>query len=113
LVNVKSDQEEYCLQVQKNLQSAGVRVEVDTSRESLSYKIRNAQNRKIPYMVIIGDKEVTSGTLQPRFWDGKNLDPMAPEVFAEFIKQESGAFWGIDTNQNLETELTPIHWTLC
>ncbi|MFP3489674.1 His/Gly/Thr/Pro-type tRNA ligase C-terminal domain-containing protein, partial [Staphylococcus sp. SIMBA_130] len=49
---------EYAKSVQKKLQRAGIRVEVDERNEKIGYKIREAQMQKIPYMLVVGDKEV-------------------------------------------------------
>jgi len=54
---------------------------------------------KIPYMLVIGDKEVEAQTVTPRYKDGKNKAAMPPLNFAQLIKEESGVFWGIDVNQ--------------
>jgi threonyl-tRNA synthetase len=57
---------DYAAQVGEQLRAAGVRVEVDQSNEKLGAKIRNAQLRRIPWMLIIGEKEVSSGTVSLR-----------------------------------------------
>ena len=53
----------YCQDVAKKLEAQGIRVEVDESSEKLGYKIRKAQMEKVPYMAVIGDKEMENGTL--------------------------------------------------
>ena len=75
-----------------SLKAAGVRIQGDFRNEKLSFKIREAQLQKIPYMLVIGDKEVERGTVTPRFRDGKNLDPMKIDEFVIFIEQESKKF---------------------
>jgi threonyl-tRNA synthetase len=82
----------YGQDVLANLRAAGVRVQGDFRNEKLSFKIREAQLQKVPYMLVIGDKEVEQGTVTPRFRDGKNLEPMSSAEFAEFIEQESKKF---------------------
>jgi threonyl-tRNA synthetase len=52
--------------IRKTLYDAGIRVELDTRSEKIGYKIREAQLRKIPYMLIVGDKEAESGTVSVR-----------------------------------------------
>lgn len=99
LVTVTPAHEEYARTIMGFLKKNGVRVDGDLDNDKLSAKIRNAQLLKIPYMLVIGDKEVQTQTLTARFRDGKNLEPMSPENFLEFIKKESGVFWGLDTNQ--------------
>lgn len=99
IINVTDNQLEYSQKIERYLKEKGVRVDTDFGNEKLGYKIRNAQLMKIPYMLVVGDKEVAAGTLTPRFWDGKNLEPLSPEDFVSFIKKESGVFWGLDSNQ--------------
>ena len=53
--------------------AAGVRVQGDFRNEKLSFKIREAQLQKIPYMLVIGDKEMAPGTVTPRYRDGQTL----------------------------------------
>lgn len=74
------------------LREAGVRVQQDFRNEKLSFKIREAQLQKIPYMLVIGDKEVEQGTVTPRYRDGKNLDSMKPTEFIDFVELESKKF---------------------
>jgi len=74
------------------LRGAGVRVQKDFRNEKLGFKIREAQLQKIPYMLIVGDKEVENGTVTPRFRDGRNLDPVTATDFIRFITQEAERF---------------------
>ncbi|NPB05701.1 MAG: threonine--tRNA ligase, partial [Aquificae bacterium] len=68
---------------------AGFRVEVDLSEESLGAKIRKAELLKIPYMLVVGDKEVESGTVSVRGKrEGKNLGAMSVEEFKEFLRKK-------------------------
>jgi hypothetical protein len=55
--------------------------------EKLGYKIRQAQMQKIPYMLVIGDKEMEAGTVAPRVRDGKNLDALTVEQFIDLMKE--------------------------
>ena len=88
VVTVTENQVPFAKQVYRQLRNAGIRVENDVRNEKLSFKIREAQLQKIPYMLVIGDKEVEQGTVTPRYRDGKNLQAMTPEEFIEFVKQE-------------------------
>jgi threonyl-tRNA synthetase len=74
------------------LKEAGVRVQGDFRNEKLGFKIREAQLQKVPYMLVIGDKEVETGTVTPRYRDGKNLEAMKAEDFIVFVEQESRQF---------------------
>jgi threonyl-tRNA synthetase len=95
VINVAKDQEDYAEQVTRQLKAAGVRVDADLRNEKLGYKIREAQLEKVPYMIVLGGKEMEQGTLSPRFWDGKQLDSMTPEAFVEHVKTECGSLWAL------------------
>ena len=69
--------------------TAGLRVETDLRPETLRYKIREAQLQKIPYMVIIGDREKEQRTLSPRLRDGTELKDLPLEDFLTRLKSES------------------------
>jgi len=88
VVNVTDNQAEYAEEIFRRLRAEGVRVKKDLRNEKLGFKIREAQLEKIPYMLVIGDKEVEQGTVSPRHRSGKNLDSMAPEDFVAFVRRE-------------------------
>jgi threonyl-tRNA synthetase len=92
VLTVTDNQIPYAKQVCDTLLSAGIRVQHDFRNEKLGFKIREAQLQKVPYMLVIGDKEVETSTVTPRFRDGNNLDQMTPEKFSEFIAQETLSF---------------------
>lgn len=92
LLTVTDNQIPYAQEVLSQLREAGVRIEGDFRNEKLSFKIREAQLQKVPYMLVIGDKEMESGTITPRYRDGKNLDPMKPADFVSFVETESKNF---------------------
>ncbi len=75
--------------VLRTLTDAGVRMEADFRNEKLGLKVREAQLQKIPYMLIVGDKESDEGGVTPRLRTGKNLPFMSPETFVERIQEES------------------------
>jgi threonyl-tRNA synthetase len=89
VLTVTDNQIPYGQQVMAELREAGIRVQGDFRNEKLSFKIREAQLQKVPYMLVIGDKEVEQGTVTPRYRDGKNLDPMKTDEFVAFVEQES------------------------
>jgi threonyl-tRNA synthetase len=89
VLTVTDNQIPYGQQVLAELREAGIRVQGDFRNEKLSFKIREAQLQKVPYMLVIGDKEVEQGTVTPRYRDGKNLDPMKTDEFVAFVEQES------------------------
>ena len=88
IVTVTEQQLDYARKVFSELQDAGWRVELDERNEKLGYKIREAQLAKIPYAVVIGDKEAQSQTLAPRRRGGENLAPMPLNEFIEKLRSE-------------------------
>ncbi|HEY3307447.1 MAG TPA: threonine--tRNA ligase [Desulfuromonadaceae bacterium] len=92
LVTVTDNHIPFAQDVFKHLKQAGVRVQHDFRNEKLSFKIREAQLQKIPYMLVVGDKEVEQGTVTARYRDGKNLAPMKPAEFVDFIEKETKNF---------------------
>ncbi|MEE4353660.1 MAG: threonine--tRNA ligase [Desulfatiglans sp.] len=79
----------YAEEMYKNLVDGHVRVQTDFRNEKLGFKVREAQIQKIPYMVILGDKECEQRGLTPRKRDGKNLPFMTGEEFVRLIAEES------------------------
>jgi threonyl-tRNA synthetase len=79
----------YAQDVARALLDADLRVEVDTRPETLRYKIREAQVQKIPYMVIMGDREAAARTLAPRLRDGTELKDVPVEAFVQRLQEES------------------------
>jgi threonyl-tRNA synthetase len=88
IVTVTDHQLDYARRVSMELKEAGWRVELDERNEKLGYKIREAQLAKIPYAVVIGDKEVQARMLAPRRRGGENLAPMSLNDFVERLKSE-------------------------
>ena len=88
VLNVTDNQAAYAQQVCDQLRQQGVRVQADLRNEKLGFKIREAQMEKVPYMLVIGDKEMDAGTLSPRHRSGETLDPVNPAEFAAFVKEE-------------------------
>jgi threonyl-tRNA synthetase len=79
---------EYANQVATQLRAQGIRVEVDQRGERMNAKIRDAQNQKIPYMLVIGDREVEAGTVSVRLRSEENLGAMTPEAFNVRVEQD-------------------------
>ena len=74
--------------VYDKLRKAGVRIEKDLRNEKLNYKIREAQMDKMPYMLIIGEREKEDGTITVRMRNGENLPPMSVNEFAAKVLEE-------------------------
>jgi threonyl-tRNA synthetase len=79
---------DYAQQVSQRLGEAGFRVELDRRRETLGYKIRYHQTQKVPYMLIIGDKEQEGGLVAVRSRDSGDLGQMTLEAFIGRLKEE-------------------------
>ncbi len=88
LVTVTDAQQSFAREVYEKLRNAGVRVELDDRNEKLGYKIREAQSQKIPYMLVVGDREVQAGGISPRRRDGVQLELVSPEGFVAMVEQE-------------------------
>jgi threonyl-tRNA synthetase len=78
----------YGEKVLKDLIEANIRAEADFRNEKLGLKVRDAQMQKIPYMLVIGDKEVDKGGVTPRLRDGKGLEFMEIKEFISRIHEE-------------------------
>ena len=92
LMTVTDNQIPYGENVYLQLLDAGVRVERDFRNEKLGYKIREAQMQKVPFMLVIGDKEVESSKVSPRQRDGKNLGPMGPDEFISLVREKCSRY---------------------
>ena len=80
--------QDYCREMMQKLSDAGVRVELDDRSEKIGFKIRSAQMEKIPYMILVGDKDIEAGTISVR--SRKNGDEGATTIdeFVSRIKEE-------------------------
>jgi len=81
-------QAEYAEKYAEELRAAGVRVQADVRNEKIGYKIREATLQKVPYILVVGDKELEAGTVAVRLRDGKDLGPMTKADFAVRVKEE-------------------------
>jgi threonyl-tRNA synthetase len=79
---------EYSQSVAGRLREAGLRVEVDERNEKVGYKIREAQLQKIPYMLVVGDKEASAGTVAVRSRDAGDLGPRPVEELLQQARAE-------------------------
>ncbi len=79
---------EYAKEVQEKLVAAGIRVEIDEREEKIGYKIREAQMQKIPYMLVLGDKEVEAGEVNVRKYGEQKSESMPFETFLAKIQSE-------------------------
>jgi threonyl-tRNA synthetase len=85
LVTVTDRQNEYASSVEKELKARGVRARADIRNEKLGFKIREAQQAKVPVIGVIGDRELEEGTVAPRLRDGTQLEAMSVDAFAQWL----------------------------
>ncbi|MGC8842940.1 MAG: threonine--tRNA ligase, partial [bacterium] len=78
----------YGEEVANYIKQGGFRVEVDARNETLNYKIREAQVEKVPYVLVVGDREMENRTVSPRKRGGENLAPMKIEEFVNYLTKE-------------------------
>ena len=88
IIPITDKHNEYCNSINLKLKDAGVRSEVDESNERMNAKIRQAQLKKIPYMIIIGDKELETQTISVRSRTQKNSDVNSIIDFIKNIQEE-------------------------
>lgn len=88
LVPISEAHHEYALQVKQKLEQAGIRVKADMRNEKMNYKIREAQLQKIPYMLVMGDKEVENNTVAVRARKEANGGVKSVDEFVASILEE-------------------------
>ena len=79
---------DYAAQITAQLDAAGIRVENDLRSEKLGYKIREAQMQKIPYMLVVGDRDMENGTVSVRTRQGEDLGAMTLDAFVAKCQSE-------------------------
>jgi threonyl-tRNA synthetase len=92
LATVGEEQISYSGGVYDTLRERGIRVDRDFRNEKLGLKVREAQLMKIPYLLVIGKKEVESRTVAPRKRGGENLSSVGLESFLELIAKENDPY---------------------
>jgi threonyl-tRNA synthetase len=88
VLTVTDEHKKYGANVVEELKTEGWRVEFDGRNEKLGYKIREAQLAKVPYAVIIGDKEVAANSVAPRRRGGENLPALGLREFVKNLHSE-------------------------
>ena len=76
VIAITDHQQEFVTQVVAQMKAAGFRVEADLRNEKIGFKIREAEKAKVPFMLVVGDREVQAGTLSVRGRSGANLGTM-------------------------------------
>ena len=88
ILPITDNQRDYALKLKEKFLAEGIRVEVDDRNEKTGYKIREAQLQKIPYMLIVGEKEVESNTVSVRSRENGDLGTKDINEFINGLKTE-------------------------
>jgi threonyl-tRNA synthetase len=89
ILNITDNQAEYVKKVQKTLQNNGFRVISDLRNEKIGFKIREHTLQKLPYLLVVGDKEVENSTLSVRARKGDDLGSMSIEAFSQLLLDDT------------------------
>jgi len=87
IIPIADRHQEYANEVLRRLKDAGLRAEVDDSDDRMNAKVRKAQLQKIPYMLIVGDREVEAGTVSVRLRSEQDLGPKPVDEFIAMVQQ--------------------------
>lgn len=88
VMNITDKQAEYCEKVKESLKNKGFRAEADLRNEKIGFKIREHTLQKVPYLLVVGDKEVESGTVAVRTRGGEDLGTMTFDDFSSHLSQD-------------------------
>lgn len=88
VLNISEGQSDYAASVAKTLQNQGLRVQLDLHNEKITYKIRKHSLQKLPYIVVVGDKEKEAGAVAVRARGNVDLGAMSLEAFSEKIAED-------------------------
>ena len=92
ILNITEKQTEYCFKVEETLKNKGFRVISDLRNEKIGFKIREHTLQKVPYLLVVGDKEVEAGTVAVRKRGGEDLGPMEISSLCDYISSEVAQF---------------------
>jgi threonyl-tRNA synthetase len=87
-MSITDRQTEYVRAVTESLKNQGFRVESDLRNEKVGFKIREHTLKRVPYLLVAGDKEVAANSVAVRTRSGRDLGAMVPETFAERLRVE-------------------------
>jgi threonyl-tRNA synthetase len=90
VLNITDGQADYARQVATRLNEAGFRVQADLRNEKIGYKIREHTLQKVPWLLVIGDREKEKGAISVRTRSGEDLGSMSLQAFIERLQAESG-----------------------
>ena len=92
VLNITDKQAQYCQQIEDSLKNKGFRAISDLRNEKIGFKIREHTLQKVPYLLVVGDKEVESGTLSVRTRGGEDLGVMTFDDFCTHLSQDVARF---------------------
>ena len=90
VLNISEKQDSYCSEVAETLENQGFRVDADLRNEKIGFKIRQHTLGKVPYLLVVGDREVENGTVAVRTRSGEDLGSMPVEDFAKCLAEAVG-----------------------
>ena len=88
VANITDAQAEYVAEVQKSLSNQGFRVEADLRNEKIGFKIREHTLQRVPYLLVVGDREKENGAVAVRTRSGEDLGTMSVSAFAETLRSQ-------------------------
>ncbi len=88
VMNITDNQAEYCRDLAEKLEKVGLRATADLRNEKIGFKIRERTLQKVPYLLVVGDKEVESGTVAVRTRSGEDLGTMSVDALVDLLVQD-------------------------
>jgi threonyl-tRNA synthetase len=88
VLNITDSQADYCQDVMGQLKGHGYRVEADLRNEKIGFKIREHTIQRVPYLIVVGDREVENGEIAVRARNGDDLGSMSVEAFSQLLQNE-------------------------
>jgi threonyl-tRNA synthetase len=98
VLNITDRQDDCCKEIAQSLEKQGFRVDLDLRNEKIGFKIREHTLRRVPYLLVVGDREVEEGTVAVRTREGENLGSMTLEAFSKHLAGRVGQR-GLKENQ--------------
>ena len=100
ILNISQNQSSYCKKIEETLKNKGFRVAVDLRNEKIGFKIREHTLQKVPYLLVVGDKEVQAETVSVRKRGGEDLGSMGISALCEHISKDVGQFSRREDTEN-------------
>ena len=100
ILNISQNQSTYCKKIEETLKNKGFRVAVDLRNEKIGFKIREHTLQKVPYLLVVGDKEVQAETVSVRKRGGEDLGSMGISALCEHISKDVGQFSRSEDTEN-------------